>query len=269
MTKDKTKLYRRVVQIFFFLLIMIIAIRHIVFSGREFAAVDAYCPFGAVESALTYIFTGTMLSRIQLSTFLIFGALVITVLISNKGFCSWICPFGSFQEWIGKLAKKLKIPQIKVNKKLDSYLRYLKYIILIAIIYFIFKLVTLAFRTYDPFITLFHFGEGLFYEYEAEKIFAYIVLGVVILGSLFIERFWCKYACPLGAKLNIISLISPMKIKRDENKCVNCSACNRNCPMNVEIMRVKSIKDPECINCLTCITNCPKKALSLNLEVKK
>jgi NapH/MauN family ferredoxin-type protein len=237
-----------------------------ILSGREAAAIDAYCPFGAVESALTLIFTGGYLPRLHLSTFLIFGAVVLTIFLANKGFCSWICPLGSFQEWISKLAKKLKIKQIKVNQTADKYLRLLKYVLLIIIIYYSFKLTTLVFRIYDPFVVLFHFGEGLLYDFEAEKLLGYTILGIVILSSLFIERFWCKYACPLGAKLNIISLLSFNRIKRDEKTCTKCSACNRGCPMNIKIMETKKIINPECINCLKCITNCPKGSLTLNLE---
>ncbi|PLW79805.1 hypothetical protein C0585_05685 [Candidatus Woesearchaeota archaeon] len=262
------KIIKNSVQLFFFALISFIAIRHMVISGREAAAVDAYCPFGAVESVLTYIFTGNFLPRIQISTFIIFGALVLAVIISNKGFCGWICPLGTFQEWISNLARKLKIPKINVSKQLDFYLRFVKYLFLIWIIYASYVFASLVFRAYDPFITLFHFGEGLIYDFETEKILAYLSLLLVIIGSLFIDRFWCKYACPLGAKINILALLSPTKITRDEKKCTECTLCDMNCPMNCEIMTKSKVKDVECIDCLKCVNICPVNALSLEIGGK-
>jgi polyferredoxin len=69
--------------------------------------VEAYCPFGGLESLYQFLTTGGFLRRIEPSAMVLFAALVLLTLIANRGFCGWICPFGSVQEWLGLLGKKL------------------------------------------------------------------------------------------------------------------------------------------------------------------
>ena len=77
-----------------------------------------------------------------------------------------------------------------------------------------------------------------------------LVLGLTLIGSLFIERPWCKYLCPYGALLGIFNLFRIIKLKRNEKTCINCKACDRVCPMNVDISTSKVISNHQCIGCL-------------------
>jgi len=94
------------------------------------------------------------------------------------------------------------------------------------------------------------------------------VLGLTLIGSLFIERPWCKYLCPLGALLGIFNLFRIVKLKRNENTCINCKACDRVCPMNINVSTSKVVSDHQCISCLLCTDEmaCPVSN-SLNFSV--
>lgn len=96
--------------------------------------------------------------------------------------------------------------------------------------------------------------ESLIEEYSI----GLVVLIATLIGSLLYDRFFCKYLCPMGAFYGIISKLSPSKITRNENTCVNCGICNKNCPVNIKVSEQKEIKSAECINCQSCILSCPK-----------
>lgn len=83
------------------------------------------------------------------------------------------------------------------------------------------------------------------------------LLIITIVGSMLYDRFFCKYLCPMGAMYGIISKVSPLKITRNEDKCISCGICNKNCPMNIDIANTKQITSTECINCQICVLSCP------------
>ena len=103
------KVIRHAVMAFFFLFLLHVAYDHQAKGGgpRGTPSVEAYCPFGGLESLYQFLTTGGFIRRIEPSAMVLFAALVILTLIASRGFCGWICPFGSVQEWIGMLGKKL------------------------------------------------------------------------------------------------------------------------------------------------------------------
>jgi len=91
-----------------------------------------------------------------------------------------------------------------------------------------------------------------------------VVLAVVLISSLFIERPWCKYACPYGAVLGLVSKISIFKNKRKTSIFNRCTLCDTKCPMNIEISKKKTIGDTHCIRCMDCVEDdgcCSKDSL--------
>jgi NapH/MauN family ferredoxin-type protein len=256
---DKKHLYIRYgVLIFFLVAFAGLAILHQV-SERSYASVDALCPFGGFETLYTFVATGGFVPRILMSGFVLAVGIILTVIILKRGFCGYICPFGTIQELIGKItAKKISMPL-----KMDKYARYIKYVILAVILFGSAYFGALVFREYDPFIAFFHFGKGIFWgELETTAITGVVILAITLLLSIFIERAWCRYFCPLGAIMAVFSKIGLTKIKRDNNKCTNCKICDKTCPVNVKVSTVDTVKDSECINCNICLAKCPEKALS-------
>jgi len=249
----------------FLLFMLFVSYQHNAIGGglTGYPTVDALCPFGGVESLYKIIIAGELLQRVAFSSVVLAVSVIFLALVSRRSFCGWICPLGAIQEWLGVLGRKIMGRLLQIPASIDRYLRWLKYILLVVILYFTWRLADLVFRPYDPWATLMHLWEG---PGVLEK-FSYglAVLGLLAAGSFFLDRFWCKYACPLGALLAICSWPGQILLRRDPEICIKCGMCNRVCPMNIKVLEQEKITDWECINCLDCQNNCPKPgALSLD-----
>jgi len=110
-----------------------------------------------------------------------------------------------------------------------------------------------VFRDCDPFLAFFHLGSGI-----TELPWAYAVLGVVLLGTLVIERFFCKYACPLGAALGILGKVGLTRVQRDAAGCKSCNLCRQRCHAHIDFLSTTQIRDAECNHCLDCVVDCPR-----------
>ena len=252
---------RFVIQLAIVLTVLTVSFLHLNFGIEKAAPIDAYCPFGAVESFFTLIFKGEFLKRIFTSSFILLGIFFIATIILGRIFCGYFCPLGAIQEWLRSLGKKMGFKKdLELPNRIDKYLRYLKYIVLFIIIYYSFYLGDLIFRNYDPYNALMHLGN----EFE-EKPIGYIILILIVAISFFSKSLWCRYLCPLGAFFGIIRKFSIFKITRDKNSCVSCGLCNKNCPANLDIKTPEVINDPDCISCGKCIGNCPKTSLSYSI----
>ena len=256
---------RTIIQIAIVVLVFWLAYAHQRFGIEKVASIDAYCPFGAVESFFTLIFNGMFLQRIFWSSFILLAVFLIATLFFGRVFCGYFCPLGAIQEWICNLGIKLGIKkEFEFPEKIDKYLRYLKYIVLAVVVYFSFYLGDLIFRNYDPYNALMHFGQ----EFE-EKIVAYILLLIVIVISLFSKNIWCRYFCPLGAFFAIFKKISFFRIKRDKDTCISCGICDKKCPAGLKIMTADKVDSTDCISCGKCVGNCLKNSLSFRILGKE
>jgi Pyruvate/2-oxoacid:ferredoxin oxidoreductase delta subunit len=250
---------RYIIQILFFIFISYIAIRHLVIGGGPAGSptIHAYCPFGGIASLYSNIVHGTFVWKIQYSSYVLLIAVLAIGLVFGRGFCGWICPFGSLLEWLRILGEKvLKIKKTILPASLDWKMRYLKYGVVVLIIVPTYITGRLVFENYDPFVAFFHFGKNMTTHLKP----AYIILGIVMVFSLFIGRFWCRYFCPLGAILALINKVSLFKIKRDSNTCNDCGLCDKKCPVDIPLCNIDSIKSAECIGCLESEEACPQES---------
>jgi len=260
-TKKKTFNYRLALQIFFFVLIAVIAINHsLEEAGKGLpilssASLHALCPFGGVVSIYQYAASGTYVKKIHSSSFVLMWIGFVAALLLGPVFCGWVCPFGSFQEWLGKLGKKIfkKKFNALIPYKFDKYLRYLRYAVLAWVLYMTIMSGKLFFGDIDPYFALFNFWSS------EVAIGGVIVLLVVAVFSLFVERPFCKYACPYGAVLGIFNLFRIFKIKRNPSTCIDCKRCDRDCPMNIPVSEKQVVRDHQCISCMECTSEktCP------------
>ena len=94
------KVWRQATMAFFFLFLMKVAYHHIQKGGGPNGepSIEAYCPFGGLESLYQFATTGGFIRRIEPSAMILFFAVILLTLLFSRGFCSWICPFGSIQE---------------------------------------------------------------------------------------------------------------------------------------------------------------------------
>ena len=168
------------------------------FLDKNYAAdFEAYCPFGGMQSLASYFSSHSLacsMTTIQIALGL---ALLLAVILFSKLFCSYICPIGTFTEWIGRLGRKAKL-HISLKGNTDKILRLLKYALLFITFYYTVTASELFCRKFDPFYAAFTGFSG-----DVFLMYAIPALLLTIVGSFFINQFWCKYICPLGAVTNI------------------------------------------------------------------
>ena len=253
--------HRRTVQIVFFLLIAMIAVNHgLEESGRSLpvlssASLHALCPFGGVVSIYQFASAGTFVRKIHESAFILMIIGFASAVLFGPAFCGWVCPFGSLQEWIGLLGRRIAGRRFNrmVPRRLDRVLRFLRYGVLAWVLVMTIRSGTLIFADYDPYFALFNFWTG------EVALSGLIILAVVLLLGLFVERPFCKYACPYGAVLGVFNLFRLAKITRNHATCIRCRRCDNVCPMNIPVSRVTVVRDHQCITCMRCTSerHCP------------
>lgn len=251
--------FRLVIQLLVLALVSIGAYRHQILGGgpKGSAPIDALCPFGALETLYKYLAGGEYIQRLFPSNFILLAGAILLMLVVGRYFCGWICAIGTLQELARKAGQKLfRKVEVTVPEKLDKPLRYLKYVVLIWSLWATWKTGLLVIRPYDPYAAYGHMF-GNWNEWWAEFSVGIIILLASLLGSIFVDRIFCKYLCPLGAFLALFSKISLFRIQRDEVACLNCKLCSRKCPVNIPVDTIKIVKSAECIGCLSCITTCP------------
>lgn len=252
---------RTAVQIFFFVLVALIAVNHtLAESGKDIpvlsnASLHALCPFGGVVSIYQLATAGTFVQKIHQSSFVLMVLGLISAILFGPAFCGWVCPLGSVQEWVGRIGAALFKKRYNhiVPEKLDRVLRYARYGVLAWVIYMTAVSGRLIFSEIDPYFALFNFWSS------EVAIGGLIVLAATLLLSLVMERPWCKYACPYGAVLGITNLFRVFKIKRNVPTCIHCNLCSHRCPMNIDVAAAGTVRDHQCISCLECTSDavCP------------
>ncbi len=216
--------------------------------------VDALCPFGGLETMASLVSTGTLIQKVAVSSVALLIAAVVTALVFRRAFCGRICPLGFLQELFGGIGNKLFKRRLTLPKALDRPARYLKYVVLAAVLYLTWNAGELVIRSYDPWVAYNHLTSA---ELLTENAIGLAILSVALAGSLVYDRFFCKYACPMGAFLGIISRFSIFKVRRNPETCIDCKLCDKACPVNVTVSEIDTMKSPECIDCGECVAACP------------
>ncbi len=276
--------FRRVVQLAFAGFILYVTIVHV--SAGESAtnltaSPEAFCPFGGLETLYKYVTGGaTFVSHTHLSNLVVALAVLITALLFRSAFCGWVCPLGFIQDMLHSLSAWMQKRFVPIRKALraisqrgrpvwsflDKSLRFVKYGVLAwavtgAAIYGV-----MVFRDYDPWSALINIAEWSFTP-------GLVVLGLTLIDSLFVERPWCRYACPLGAASGLLGKLSPVYLKREPEACKTCKICTNACPMGLPVHTATTVTSADCISCLACVDACPREGamevrLGLPLQAK-
>jgi polyferredoxin len=94
-------------------------------------------------------------------------------------------------------------------------------------------------------------------------------IGVLVVFSVVIKNFWCRFLCPYGALLGIASLVSPLKITRTKSTCIDCALCTKACPSSIKVHTASRVWSDECTACLACVEACPvKETLSMKTRLR-
>lgn len=212
------------------------------------------CPLGALQDSLAN-------SKTTVPAY-IFGILILFGLLLGRVICGFLCPFGLIQE----LLYKIRTPKLRKSRftRIASYFKYILLIIVIAIpiIYSgipVFCKYICPAGTLEGAVSLLANIENSGFYGMLGYLFSwkFCILLVVVVASVFIYRFLCRFICPLGAIYSLFSKISLLGVKLDKDKCINCGLCIQGCKMDI-----KHVGDHECIQCGECISVCPVQAIS-------
>ena len=262
--------FRRLVQLAFAGIVMYVAVVHVLggeSTSNLTASPEAFCPFGGLETVYRYITGGgTFVSHTHLSNLVVALAVLVTALLLRSAFCGWICPLGFIQDmlhslstWMQKRSVPLRRGVRSLSQRgrpvwmfLDRYLRFAKYAVLVWAITGTALYGVMVFRDYDPWSALINFAEWTFTP-------GVVVLGLTLVASFFVERPWCRYACPLGAASGLLGKLSPVYLKREADACKVCQICSKACPMGLQVHKASTITSVDCIGCLECVGACPRE----------
>lgn len=273
---DRSQLLRRSVQGAFLLLNLWIGVRFYLFvryyeSGGSTVAVprppgvEGWLPIAALMNLKYLLTTGLVPEFHAAGLFLLIAFLAISFAF-RKAFCSWLCPIGTLSEWLWQGGRELVGRTFAAPRWLDVPLRGLKYLLLG------FFLWAIAQMSADDILAFMKSPYGVIADVKMLNFFRHlgttgaVVIAVLVVLSVFVKNAWCRFLCPYGAMLGLVSLASPTRIRRSPDACIDCAKCSRACPSLLPVDRLLSVKSAECTGCLECVAVCPAVG-ALDLKV--
>jgi len=229
------------------------------------AGVEGWLPIAGMMNFKYWLTTGRVPATHPAAMFL-FVTFVAIAFLLRKAFCSWLCPVGTLSEYLWRAGREIFRRNFRLPRWFDIPLRGLKYFLLG---FFVWAVANMPADSLEQFM---HSPYGAIADVRMLNFFRYlgetaaIVLGVLVIASVLIQNFWCRYLCPYGALLGIVSFFSPVRIRRSDETCIDCAKCAKLCPSSLPVDKLITIKSAECTGCLECVAVCPAEgALDLSL----
>ena len=194
--------------------------------------IEGWLPIAGLMNLKYSLVTG-QLPSVHAAAMLLLVAFIVISLLLKKAFCSWLCPVGTLSELIGDLGNKLFGRQCVLPRWLDIPLRGVKYLLLSFFLYI-----------------------ALLMPAQAIHYFMLSPYSVVM------------DVCPYGALMGVVSLLSPFKIRRNAESCIDCGKCAKNCPSRIPVDKLIQVRTVECTGCMTCVESCPV-ASTLTFSLQK
>ena len=243
---DKKQLVRAIIQLVSFLLI-----------PGLFISV-----FSAIGSVVSALVSGTFVIAQQAGNIALVLAVFAITALWGRFFCGYICSFGAMQDLIWRAGKRIFKKPV-VTEKTDSLLKKLKYAVLVFVIVFVWIFPVLGSTIWSPWTVFGMFSSiGSFPPASYLLSVGGLLLLLTILGSLVIERFFCRYLCPLGALFSLASRFRLFRVKKPATACGSCRLCTRACSMGIAMYKYDSISSGECIDCMKCVSACKRSNVS-------
>lgn len=218
--------------------------------------VEGWLPIAALMNLKYWTLTGVVPEIHPAGMFLLVAFLAISLLF-RKAFCSWLCPIGTISEWLWQGGRELFGRNLALPRWADIPLRGLKYLLLF---FFVFAVASMSVDDIadfivSPFSVMADVKMLDFFRQAGSTTVG--VLSVLVLLSVVTKNVWCRYLCPYGALMGLVSLASPVRITRDPVSCIDCGKCTQACPSLIPVDTLRTVRTPECTACLTCISVCP------------
>lgn len=220
------------------------------------AGVEGWLPIAGLMNTRYFFSTGRV-PAVHPAAMFLFVAFVVMSLLLKKAFCSWLCPVGTLSERLWRAGRRLFGRAFRIPRWADIPLRGLKYFLLG---FFLFVIGAMSADALEDFM---YTPYGMVADVKMLNFFreisitALIVIAALAFLSMLVQNFWCRYLCPYGALMGMVSLLSPMKIRRDPETCIDCAKCARACPSGLHVDKLVNIRSAECTACMECIAVCP------------
>jgi Pyruvate/2-oxoacid:ferredoxin oxidoreductase delta subunit len=205
------------------------------------------CALGSLQNVILHVSD----PKTYMVHYLIVGIPFISTMFIGRLFCGWICPMGAIQQLLYRRDRAIKIPP-----RVHNILKYVKYLVLVALVTTVIATGTVVWDQVDPFKSLFNMEVSLIPT---------TLLVVTLVASLFIFSPWCRYICPLGGLLSVVSRFSFLRLNVGES-CKNCNACQK---VYCEYSAIKAGEQKpafsamDCSRCGECLARCPKGSIEL------
>ncbi len=181
-------------------------------------------------------------------TFILWFSVAAALIFWGRGaYCGWLCPFGALQELSNRAARALKVPQWTLPFGLHERLWAVKYLIFLGL----FGVTLASIETAERLAEVEPFKTAIILNFM--RSWPFVLYALVLLGiGLFVERFYCRYLCPLGAALAIPARIRMFDWLKRYRECGSpCQTCAHECPVQA-IHPTGEINPNECVNCMNC-----------------
>lgn len=220
------------------------------------AGAEGFLPIAALLSCKRLLVTGRVHGFHPAGLF-IFLAVAGTGLLLKKAFCGWMCPVGTLGEGLWRLGRRLLGRNLAPPRWVDWPLRSVKYLVLAFFLGSVWHMDGPMLEAFldSPYNAAADIRMYLFFAHLSG-----LALGVllVLAGlSMLVQNAWCRYLCPYGALLGLLSLASPLRITRARATCIDCRRCTRACPSRIQVHLAGRVASDECTACYRCVQACP------------
>lgn len=232
--------------------------------------VEGFLPIAGLLGVKDWFQSGTI-NPVHPASVLLFVTVVAVSLLLKRSFCSWVCPVGTLSELLWKRGFVLFRRNVRPPRWLDVALRGIKYLLLLFLLYSI--LWSMAPEAVAGFILS---DYNKIADVRLLDFFLHLsgiplaVILVLLVLSLPVRNPFCRYLCPYGALLGLVSMLSPVKVTREGKACVACGVCTQVCPAYIPVMAKERVHSEECIGCWRCVSHCRGMgALDMKLTGRK
>jgi len=181
-------------------------------------------------------------------TFILWFSIAAALIFWGRGaYCGWLCPFGALQELTNRIARYFRVPQWTLPWGLHERLWAVKYIIFLGL----FGVSLVSIDRAEHLAEVEPFKTAIVLKFD--RAWPFVLYALVLLGAgLFVERFYCRYLCPLGGALAIPARMRMFDwLKRYRDCGSPCQTCANDCMVQA-IHPTGEINPNECVNCLNC-----------------